>query len=219
MIAASLLARAEAVLIDFDGPLAHVFSAYPAVRMAAELRTLAARAGIPVGGPPTSGDPLDVLRHCPPENALSLDAELTSRERHAGALARPTAGAGDLLRDLNARGVAVAVVTNNSEDGVRAHLVSRGLAGLVAAVHARVPGRPDLMKPSPHLLLAAVADLGVAAADALMIGDSVTDVEAARAAGVPCLGHANKPGKREALTAAGADAVVDDLRELLPDQA
>ena len=43
---------------------------------------------------------------------------------------------------------------------------------------------------------------------------STTDIEAAHAAGVPCIGYANRPGKAEALAAAGADAIVTDMSDL-----
>jgi phosphoglycolate phosphatase len=46
------------------------------------------------------------------------------------------------------------------------------------------------------------------------VGDSVTDIEAARAAGVRSIGYANKPGKFGQLTAAGADAVVTEMAAL-----
>jgi phosphoglycolate phosphatase-like HAD superfamily hydrolase len=44
------------------------------------------------------------------------------------------------------------------------------------------------------------------------VGDSVTDIEAGRAAGVATVGYANKPGKDVDL--AGADAVVTAMAEL-----
>jgi phosphoglycolate phosphatase len=48
-----------------------------------------------------------------------------------------------------------------------------------------------------------------------MVGDSTTDVHAARAAGVRAIGYANKPGKRERLARAGADAIVTDMASLV----
>ena len=47
-----------------------------------------------------------------------------------------------------------------------------------------------------------------------MIGDSVSDVAAAEAAGIACIGYANKAGKREALSSVGAYAVIDHLGAL-----
>ena len=47
----------------------------------------------------------------------------------------------------------------------------------------RVADHPD-RKPNPGMLLRALADFGVAPADAVMIGDKPSDMEAARRAGV-----------------------------------
>ncbi|GAA4568130.1 hypothetical protein GCM10023176_21930 [Micromonospora coerulea] len=49
---------------------------------------------------------------------------------------------------------------------------------------------------------------------AVLVGDSTTDIEAAHAAGVPCIRYANKPGRAERLAAAGADAIVTDMSHL-----
>lgn len=47
----------------------------------------------------------------------------------------------------------------------------------------RVADHPD-RKPNPGMLLAALADFGIEAKDAIMIGDKESDMEAARRAGV-----------------------------------
>ena len=60
----------------------------------------------------------------------------------------------------------------------------------------------------------ALQALKVAPDAAVLVGDSATDVAAARAAGVACVGYANKPGKAERLAAAGADAIVTDMTDL-----
>lgn len=48
----------------------------------------------------------------------------------------------------------------------------------------------------------------------VFIGDSATDVLAGLLGGVAVIGHANKPGKAEALSQPGARAVVTDLAEV-----
>jgi phosphoglycolate phosphatase-like HAD superfamily hydrolase len=48
-----------------------------------------------------------------------------------------------------------------------------------------------------------------------LLGDSITDIAAARAAGIASIGFANKPGKHEALASAGADVVIDDMYAIL----
>ena len=65
----------------------------------------------------------------------------------------------------------------------------------------------------------AMAQLGVTADDAVMVGDRDLDVFAARAVGIPCVGVTyGKTGTREELANAGAVAIadsVDELREVL----
>jgi phosphoglycolate phosphatase len=69
-------------------------------------------------------------------------------------------------------------------------------------------------KPDPLPLLHAVETLGVALEDALMIGDSVNDVEAARAAGlrVFCVRYGYNNGDN--IENARPDLVLDSLAEL-----
>lgn len=69
-------------------------------------------------------------------------------------------------------------------------------------------------KPDPLPLLHAAHVLGVAPEDALMIGDSVTDVEAARAAGfrIVCVRYGYNNGDN--IEEACPDGVVDSLAEL-----
>jgi phosphoglycolate phosphatase-like HAD superfamily hydrolase len=62
---------------------------------------------------------------------------------------------------------------------------------------------------------AALTAMRTQPADALFIGDSVTDIEAGQAAGTHTIGYANKPGKHQRLTAAGADAVIDTMQSLV----
>ncbi|WP_432982657.1 HAD family hydrolase [Dactylosporangium sp. CA-233914] len=49
----------------------------------------------------------------------------------------------------------------------------------------------------------------------LFVGDSISDIEAGRGAGVVTVGFANKGGKRERLQLAGADFVIDRMAELV----
>lgn len=69
-------------------------------------------------------------------------------------------------------------------------------------VIGRAAYRPDLMKPDPHSLLIAAERLDVPPKRCTLIGDSVTDIEAARTAGAMSIGFANKPHKTLALTEA-----------------
>jgi beta-phosphoglucomutase-like phosphatase (HAD superfamily) len=67
---------------------------------------------------------------------------------------------------------------------------------------------------SPHLITQAIRALDAQPAACALVGASITDITAARLAGVANVGYANNPGKRHTLSDAGADVVIDDMRAL-----
>ncbi len=107
---------------------------------------------------------------------------------YASELGRQTAvfpGVLNGLRRMRDAGFRLAVVTNKTTRFVRPHLVHAGIAdyfGVVIGGDDAVAKKPD----AAPLLLAA-RRLNVAPARMLMVGDSVNDVAAARAAGSPVL--------------------------------
>jgi phosphoglycolate phosphatase-like HAD superfamily hydrolase len=74
---------------------------------------------------------------------------------------------------------------------------------------------PELLKPHPHCLEQALAAFGADPSDALMLGDSRPDVEAARRAGVAFLGYARNDRKEKELREAGAEHLVYSLGEVV----
>jgi HAD superfamily hydrolase (TIGR01662 family) len=107
----------------------------------------------------------------------------------------PVPGAADAVAALRAAGVRVGVVSNQSGVGTgqitpaqldRVNARVEELTGPFGAwrvcVHAPDTGC-GCRKPRPGLILAAADDLGVSAADCVVIGDIAADVDAARAAG------------------------------------
>jgi phosphoglycolate phosphatase-like HAD superfamily hydrolase len=71
-------------------------------------------------------------------------------------------------------------------------------------------------KPDPRLVGLALRKLGVAAGEAVMIGDTPYDAEAARGAGTAAAGLLTRGFVEEVLTEAGCFAVAKNLNELLP---
>ena len=95
------------------------------------------------------------------------------------------------------------------------------VTGLAPLIELRVDGltareRSLPGKPAPDTFLAAAADLGVAAAQAVVFEDALSGVEAGRAGGFALVVGVDRVGQAEALAAHGADVVVRDLGELLP---
>ncbi|MET8575485.1 HAD family hydrolase [Streptomyces sp. NPDC005012] len=220
-----VLADSDAILFDFDGPICDVFAGLPAPDVAHELAALLQKLAPDFAAAASSTDDPMVVHQLSAqagEGVLdAVEAALTAAEVRAVAAAGvPTVGAAEALRAARASGRRVAVVSNNSAECVRAYLAARSLAGVVDAVVGRPSLRPDLMKPSPHLLLEAASLLSTPVERATLIGDSVTDVLAARAAVSRSIGYANRAGKGDALRAAGADAIVfamDDVAGALGD--
>lgn len=70
-------------------------------------------------------------------------------------------------------------------------------------------------KPAPDTFLAAAEALGAEPRQAAVFEDAVAGVEAGRAGAFGWVVGVDRVGQRDALLAAGADVVVDDLTELL----
>ncbi|MDF6043297.1 HAD hydrolase-like protein [Streptomyces sp. JH14] len=217
----ALFASAKCVLFDFDGPVCDLFSGHTAKRVAQALAgELGLRGGDPAHVSEAVGerDPLAVLRtvaglYANPELVGHLERRLTAEEVEATRSAEATPGADLLIRTLRDGGFVLAVTTNNSATAVHHYLESRGTADCFRPhVHGRMSD-PALLKPDPHCLGRALESTGSAAADALMIGDSWADREAARRLGIPFIGYAKNHRKWEALGA--EDGVTVGRLELL----
>jgi HAD superfamily hydrolase (TIGR01509 family) len=87
----------------------------------------------------------------------------------------------------------VAVVSNNSAGAVTAYLTSRRLAAHVSPVVGRSYARPDQMKPNPEPIWQSTRALNITPHRAVLVGDSLSDIEGARAAGICSVGYANTP--------------------------
>jgi len=120
-------------------------------------------------------------------------------------------GMGALVRRLAGTGWQLAVATGKSDRGTRATLAGHDLAACFASLQT-ADRHPS--KPHPAMLLAAMAETGVAANAAVMVGDTVFDMEAARAAGVAAIGVDWGYHEPHELLGAGAMAVARTAKEL-----
>ncbi|MFD7308350.1 HAD family hydrolase [Promicromonospora sp. NPDC059942] len=216
--AASIFAAADAVLLDFDGPVTPLIPAPANLEAANSARAPLLARGIDLGDHiGTTSDHLAVLRWSAtnaPQALAEVEALCDDAETAAASTAEPTHGAHDLLRRCYQVGKPVAIVSNNAEVAIHAYLERWSLAPYVAAVIGRPRGRPDLMKPNTHTVDEALRLLHVETRDAVFIGDSVSDVEVSLAVGVPCIGYAKTPLRGNELQAAGAYAVTSDMADL-----
>ncbi|SFC26519.1 HAD family hydrolase [Streptomyces aidingensis] len=218
-----LLSGVDSVLLDFDGPVCSLFAARPAADVAQRLRELACELGVAprllAQGPAASEDPHAVLLALAGTTgvrglARRLEHALTQQEVRAATTARPTPGARELIHALQERGIRPAIVTNNSPLAVTAYLTGqRLLAPFAGRVHGRVADL-SLLKPHPDPVRRALRSTGTAAERSVLIGDSPSDLAAARAAGVPFLGFAPHAAAESALCAAGARHITSSLRRV-----
>jgi beta-phosphoglucomutase family hydrolase len=112
--------------------------------------------------------------------------------------------------------VPVAVVS--SSRNARTVLRAAGLGDRFTVVVDGVVAATDGIagKPAPDTFLVAAEALGAAPDETVVVEDAVSGVAAGSAGGFVVVGVDRGAG-RDALLAAGADLVVDDLAELLPD--
>jgi len=214
-----ILTPAHHLLLDFDGPICDVYDGLPAATVAERLRKLFSDQSSPLpDNVASSEDPLEVFAYAAtigPELAARVEAELTGLEETAVATAKPAAYVHEVVTSARESGRSVAVVSNNSERAVNSYLTQHGLDDRIDLVVARTSHNAALLKPSPHLIEKALAALGAEPAVCAFVGDSTTDIEAARLVGVPSIGYANRPGKHALLAEAGADTVVSSLADLV----
>ena len=98
----------------------------------------------------------------------------------------PFHGAADLLRACQAKGLTVVLATSGApedvDDFTRALDADDAVTALVNS------GDVENSKPAPDIVLAAVEAAGVPAGRCVMVGDTVYDIRAAKAAGVAAIG-------------------------------
>lgn len=87
-----------------------------------------------------------------------------------------------LFRELRGRGLRLGLATNDAEAAARAHLAAHGLSELFDFIAGYDSGFGA--KPAPGMCLAFAEQLALAPADTLMVGDSLHDLDAGRAAGM-----------------------------------
>lgn len=217
------------ILLDFDGPVTHMFVDGRNQMVSNLMRAQIPQAvAIPVGIQATV-DPLAVLRwswrHAPAEVAAAVESAGVHGELLAVAQSIPTAGANQLLRACRLVGRPVAIVSNNAAEAIEAFLRQHGLRDSVDYIAARTPGQPDLMKPNPDSLRRAITALYADPKRCALVGDTVTDVQASKSIAAHAIGFAKTPQRGLELAEAGAEAVVDSIeavataiREIKPTQ-
>ena len=211
----------RAVLFDLDGTLLE-----SAPDLAAAANAMLAELGLPARDPAViatyigKGIPKLVERTLTGSLDAAADPVLFAQalpqyERcyaeESGRRSVPFPGVIEGLRALRDAGLPLACITNKAERFTLDLLQRTGLDGFFPVV---VCGDTVVRKkPDPEPVLTACARLTVRPADALMIGDSANDVQAARAAGCPvwCVPYGYNEGRP--VETLDCDLIVPDIAE------
>ena len=132
-------------------------------------------------------------------------------DTHCRVKTRPYPGIPELMGRLRRRGVKQAIISNKPDPAVKelASFFFPGLLETAVGESERVR-----VKPNPDAILAAAAEMGVALADCVYVGDSEVDVLAAKNAGLRCVSVCWGFRGEEELKAAGAKHLAHDAGEL-----
>jgi HAD superfamily hydrolase (TIGR01549 family) len=122
----------------------------------------------------------------------------------------PLEGARELIMDLRERDHTIVLASSAKPDEVEHYLDLLVVRDVVTDWTSS--GDVDKTKPEPDLLKAAMEKAG--GEDAVLIGDSVWDCEAAKRAKVPTIGLLTGGFSRDELEAAGASVVFESIEEL-----
>ena len=146
------------------------------------------------------------------EQALDalLDVFLKYYIEHIDERSRPYPGIRELLQELQAAGVELAVASNKFQAGAE-KLVGRMFPEIpFAAVLGGRPGVP--LKPDPSIVAEIRSRAGVSLRETVMVGDSATDIATAAGAEVDCVAVSWGFRTREQLV--DAPRIVDTAQEL-----
>ena len=106
-------------------------------------------------------------------------------QTHMDVHTRPYPGIPELLSDLQSAGVQLAVTSNKFQEGTE-YLVRHFFPGIpFVAILGNRPGWP--LKPSPEIVQEVLSRADVAPSDALLVGDSPTDMRTAANGGIEAL--------------------------------
>lgn len=129
--------------------------------------------------------------------------------RHADVYLIP--GARLIIERLVQAGIDVAIATNKGQQSLQRALQLSGLDEWIKITRSAGQTPP---KPCPQMLEEILNEFMLSPDEAIMVGDSVTDVEMAKLIGMDAVGVDFYHQQREALTAAGALCVFDDFQLL-----
>ena len=154
----------------------------------------------------------EVGREVSPEEAEQIHLVHGEAFKKYAEQVRPLPGAAELLSYLTKAGVPWAIATSGRLQSASLSLHLLGIQGDVPIITRDMVQHA---KPDPDLFLAAAEKLGIDITDAVVVGDSIWDLLAARRARALGVGLLSGGYGREELERAGAYRVYNDPADLL----
>jgi phosphoglycolate phosphatase len=199
------------IIFDFDGTLADsvvwLASVFNDVARAHGFRTIDAAEMAMLRGRGNR----EIVRYLgvPGWKMPFIAMDMRKRAAAAAAQLKLYADAPELLRELHGKGVTLAIVSSNGEPTVR-QVLGPELAGLVShyGCGASIFGKAAKFR-------AVLKTAGLAAKEALSVGDEVRDIEAARQVGIAAAAVSWGYATREILAAQSPDHLFDAPLQIL----
>lgn len=211
------MSRPRLFVFDWDGTLIDSVS-----RIVSCMNLAAADVGLPLRSDAEYGDviglglPQAIATLYP---GLEVDLAMAFRDRYADrfieADTEPSAffdGALETLHVLKGEGHLLAVATGKSRRGLERVMGRHGLTGFF---HATRCADETASKPDPLMLHQIFLELGVAPADALMVGDTEFDLDMAARAGARSVGVSYGVHSPERLLRHRPERIISAIAELL----
>lgn len=147
-----------------------------------------------------------------PDEAATITEEYRAIYNQGGIELWPAyPGIPDLLARLRGAGRLLAVASSKRDPIVRQALVDEGILDSIDFVAGRLFDEDT----KPASIRRCLEALDVSPDEAIMVGDRFYDMDAAREAGLPCVGvHYGQTCPREELEQAGACAIAETVEEL-----
>ena len=148
-----------------------------------------------------------------PDPQAMLERIETILLEHCDRTVTPFDGVVDTLTALNLSGLPLGIATNGTEASARKQMQALGLAGAFGFLAGYDSGHGS--KPEPGQLLAFARHTGLEPGEIAMVGDSLHDMHAAKAAGMMRIAVTTGAIPRERLVDE-ADLVIERMSDLLP---
>ncbi|MFQ6011656.1 MAG: HAD family hydrolase [Nitrososphaerales archaeon] len=158
----------------------------------------------------------ELMKIHPPEKVVEIQDDVSRHicnfELKGAQNAIPMPGALDTLSWLKTEGFRMGIASSNCDPSVELALRSAGLSRFIEAIVGR-NGRL-MMKPNPEQVVVCLSKLNELPERSIMVGDTILDAMAAKAAGLIFAGVPTGRHSKEQLIEVGADHVISSLSNL-----